>query len=192
MKAFKIHFSGVVLCLFEIVVGVLLLINPESFTSGIIIGAGAVMMILGLASIIKYFVKSVEVAASGQFLMKGLVGLLVGLFCALKTEWFVDTFPAMTIIYGVAVLLTGISKIQLTFDMLRRKSKKWYLALISAVIAIVCAIIILNSPFDSTDVLWLFTGIALICEAVLDIVTLILSGKLRKEEDETPALTEKN
>jgi len=79
MKNFKIHFSGVVLCLFEIVVGILLLINPEGFTSGIIIGAGAVMMIIGLASIIKYFVKNVDAASNGQFLMKGIIALLVGL-----------------------------------------------------------------------------------------------------------------
>jgi len=191
MKNFKIHFSGVVLCLFEIVVGILLLINPEGFTSGIIIGAGAVMMIIGLASIIKYFVKNVDAASNGQFLMKGIIALLVGLFCAFKTSWFVETFPAMTIIYGVAVLVTGISKIQLTFDMLRRKSVKWYLALISAVIAIACAVIILRSPFESTAVLWMFTGITLIAESVLDIVTLILSGKLRKEDDDKAELPEK-
>ena len=93
------------------------------------------------------------------------------------TEKFIVTFPALTIIYGVVVFLTGLGKVQLTADMLRRKSKKWFLAIISAVISIACAAVILNNPFTSTAVLWMFTGITLIVESVIDLVTLIISGK---------------
>ena len=42
------HINSIALCLIELIVGILLLINPASFTSGIILIAGIVIMVLGL------------------------------------------------------------------------------------------------------------------------------------------------
>ncbi len=175
--------NGIVLCLFEIVVGILLLINPISFTTGIITVAGVVLIILGVISIIKYFKTEAKQAAVGQYLMKGLVSLLAGTFCTFNSHWFIATFPVLTILYGVVVLVTGLGKIQLTVDMIRMKSKKIFLAIISAVISIACGVVILNNPFTSTAVLWMFTGITLLVEAVIDFITLIVSGKGKKTAD---------
>ena len=55
MKFLKNHFAGIGMFLLEILVGVLLLINPVGFTSGIIIGAGLVLLLVGIVCIIKYF-----------------------------------------------------------------------------------------------------------------------------------------
>lgn len=174
MNAFKENANSIALCLFELIVGILLLINPIGFTSGIITITGLVLMAFGIIEIVKYFKESLVEAAIGQTLVKGLVFILAGGFCTFKTEWFVRTFPVLTIIYGIVILLTGISKVQLTVDMLRRKNKKWFWAAINAVISIICAIVILNSPFTSTAVLWSFTGITMIFEGVLDVITMII------------------
>ncbi len=176
MKTLKRNPNGVMLCLFEVLVGILLLINPVGFTSGIIITAGIVLMVIGLISIIKYFRMDAKEAAIGQLLTKGLISLLGGAFCALRSQWFIVTFPVLTIVYGAAILVAGLGKVQLTVDMLRQKHKKWFLAAISAVISIVSAVVILGSPFTSTVVLWMFTGITLIIEAILDVVALFVSG----------------
>lgn len=179
----KNKLNGIILCLFEIVVGILLLIDPVGFTTGIITGAGIVLMVVGIISTVKYFMTNADEAAKGQYLMKGLISLLAGIFCTFKSHWFIVTFPALTIIYGVVVLITGICKIQITVDMLRKKNKKWFLAIISAVISIACGAVILGSPFTSTAVLWMFTGITLIVESVIDLITLIVSNKETKTVD---------
>jgi len=181
MKKIKEHLSGIVLCLFELVVGVLLLIDPVGFTAGIIILAGIVLMVLGLISIIKYFRSDAKEASVGQTLVKGLVSMAAGAFCAFRSHWFIATFPVLTIIYGVVILVTGLGKIQLTVDMLRQKNKKWFLAALNAVISIVCAVVILKST--STVVLWIFTGVSLIVEGVLDIITLIAGRKAEAGSD---------
>lgn len=177
MKTLKESVSGIVVCLFELIAGILLLINPIGFTSGIIVVAGIVMLVMGLISIVKYFRASAKEGAVSQSLVKGLVTVVAGGFCAFKSHWFIATFPVLTIIYGVVILFTGLGKVQLTVDMLRQKNKKWFLAAINAVISIVCAIVVLNSPFTSTAVLWIFTGVSLIVEAVFDVITMILGGK---------------
>ena len=66
--------------------------------------------------------------------------------------------------------------------MVRAKEKKWFLPIISAILSIACAAVILANPFASTTVLWMFTGITLIAEAILDIVTLIVKGGKTAEE----------
>jgi len=182
MKTLKSNLNGILLCLFEIVIGILLLINPIGFTEGIITTAGIVLLIIGLISVIKYFRTEAKEAATGQYLLKGLVEMVVGGFCAFKSGWFIVTFPALSLIYGVVVLITGLGKVQLTFDLIRGKNKKWFLAIISAIISIACGIVILNNPFTSAAVLWMFTGITLIVESIIDIITLIVSGSKSSEE----------
>ena len=177
MKNFAVKPGGIIFCLFEIVIGILLLISPVGFTTGIISALGIALMASGVISVVQYIRADAKEAAKGQYLTKGLLLLLSGGFCAFKSHWFIVTFPALSILYGVGVLVTGITKVQLTFDMIRQKNKKWFLGLISAAISIICALIILKSPFASATVLWMFTGISLIVEAVFDMVTLIMSGK---------------
>lgn len=183
MKTIKENVSGILVCMFELVVGILLLISPINFTSGIIVAAGVGLLVLGLGSVIKYFRTDPVEAAQEQILVKGLVALLVGGFCAFKSEWFVATFPILTLIYGVAILIAGLGKIQWTVDMLRLKKSKWHLSAISAVISIVCSLVIITRPFRSTTVLWVFTGISLIVEAVFDVATLCFDMKEKEKAD---------
>ncbi len=177
MKTFKQSGNAIIMCIIEVVAGILLLVNPIGFTSGIIIAAGIAFMVTGLLNVIRYFRSSPEEAVGGQLLMRGLVALLAGAFCAFNSKWFIATFPMMVIIYGVAVLLGGLSKVQIAVDMLRIKNSRWWWGAVSAVISIICAFVMINNPFSSTVVLWWFTGISLIVEAVFDMITLIVNRK---------------
>ncbi len=177
MKFLKNHFASIGMFLLEILVGILLLINPVGFTSGIIIGAGLVLILLGIVCVIKYFRAEPEEAAKSQNLMKGMIALLAGIFCALRSEWFVVTFPVITLIYGVVILITGLGKIQWTVDILRQKKPKWFLCALSALVSTACGLVIIAAPFSTTAVLWIFTGIGLIVDACFDIVALIFTNK---------------
>ncbi|MCC8051806.1 MAG: hypothetical protein LIP10_14350 [Clostridiales bacterium] len=61
------------------------------------------------------------------------------------------------------------------------KKKYWYISLISAMLTVLFAIIILANPFTTTAVLWKFTGIVLIVEAVIDALTFITNALPFKE-----------
>ena len=177
MNTFKRSLNGTVMSIMELIIGILLLINPVGFTSGIIVLLGIILMICGFVSIVKYFRAEPAEAAVKQLLAKGLAELVAGAFCAFQSHWFIATFPILTLIYGVVILFTGLTKIQWTVDMLRLKRKRWFLAMLSAAISIICGIIIITSPFSTTAVLWMFTGISLIVEALFDIVAAIWGNK---------------
>jgi len=177
MKTLKQNGNAIIMCIIEVVAGILLLINPVGFTAGIIIVAGIAFMVDGLFNVIRYFRSSPKEAAAGQLLMRGLVALLAGAFCVFNPRWFIVTFPVITILYGIAVLIGGLGKVQMAMDMLRAKNSKWWWGAISAAVSILCAFVIINNPFSSTVVLWWFTGISLITEAAFDVITLIMRHK---------------
>lgn len=184
MKTKKFSLNVILTSVFEIIVGILLLVNPLNFTAGILTVLGIVLCILGVKSIVTYFRTDADEAAGGNQFLFGLIMLLTGGFCAIKTHWIIASFPILTVVYGVVILLTGLGKLQTTVDMLRLKRKHWYFAGISAVLSLICAVIVLMNPFSSTAVLWMFTGITLIVEAVLDIITVIFSKPVPEQSAE--------
>lgn len=181
MRLLKENIGGITMCIFELLVGILLLINPVNFTSGIIIALGVLFLPIGIIEILVYFHLDPLEAAKRQSLTKGIVVILAGLFCIFKTNWFIVTFPLLTIMYGVIILFMGVAKIQWAVDMLRMKKQNWFLAAIASGLCMAIAIIILMSPFESTLFFWRFIAVALIVEAVLDILALVFA-KRKKEQ----------
>jgi len=169
--------GNVLACVAEIIIGVLLLIDPVGFTAGIMMALGIVLVIVGISSIVGYFRASPEEAAQSSGLMKGLLLLCAAFVCLFKSQWLIAAFPLITVFYGIIILITGISKLQWAVDLLRLKQKYWYVALIGALLSIIFAAVILMDPFTSTGVLWIFIAISLIVEAVMDILTFIFGGK---------------
>ena len=161
----------------EVFIGILLLINPVAFTSSIIIVAGVVLIIVGIDQVIQYFRAEAQEAALSSNLTKGILCILFGLFCTFKSKWFIATFPVITLVYGVVILATGIGKLQKAIDMSRLKLSYWYVALISAILTLVFSVLIICNPFTSTAVLWTFTGVTLIIEAVFDVLAYIFAKK---------------
>ncbi len=175
MKKLKAHIGHITLCFFEIVVGVLLLINADSFNGGIVIAAGVACMITGLFNCIRYFTTEPNLAATDKVLMKGLAQLLLGAFAAFNFPWFLKAYPIFTLLYGIALILVALWKVQLTADMLRLHCKKWYVSGITALVSGVCGVVLLCDPFDGDDMKWMFLGIALLFSAAFDVVTLIIN-----------------
>lgn len=184
MRMIQKKSGSILMCVLEILVGVLLLVDPTGFTSSVIIAAGVALILYGVICIVRYFRADAAEGALRQGLFKGLLLLLGGLFCVLRSRWFVATFPLLTILYGIGILISGVGKIQWAADMIRFGRKRWYLPAISAVFSLIFAAVILCNPFTTTAVLWSFTGIVLIVEAVFDIVAIALGGKHKGSDDD--------
>lgn len=170
--------STIIMALCELAIGILLLFDPVGFTVWIFVVLGIVLLVTGALEIVSYFRSQPAGIFGRQNLAIGLSEIAAGLFCIFKNSWFIVTFPLLTILYGVLILLTGFVKIQWTVDMIRMKEKKWYFPAISAALSVIFAGTILGNPFASTAVLWTFVAVSLIVEAVVDVVALIFRRRV--------------
>lgn len=170
----KEKMSMIFLSAAEILVGILLLVNPVGLTTWIVRIFGIVLVALGVVDVIQYFRTPALEAAMKKSLAAGILLVLFGLWCVVKNEWFISLFPLLTTLYGIAVLVSGVTKIQWTADMLRMKREHWGWMAISAAVTVVCAAIILAHPFSTTAALWIFIGITMIAEAVIDMITVFV------------------
>lgn len=180
----KNKFIATFYCILQAVVGILILVNPVMFTSGILKAIGVFLCITGIAGVLQYFRTPIEAASKGQLLTKGLLTMLIGLFGLFGSNWLIATFPIITVIYGILMLVIGISKIQFVADAIRKKEKRWYLGIISAVITLACAGVVIQNPFTSTAVLWMFTGVLIIVDAVFDLIALFFMKEHSKEKED--------
>ncbi len=185
MNKLKNNLGGFIVALCEIACGVLLLINPIGFSSSIIIGIGVVLFVMGVISTVSYFRTDPYDAAKKQSLAKGLVGIAAGIFCITGFGIIIAAFPLLSVLYGAAMLVVGIVKLQWTVDLIRLKQAKWWLSGISAVITIVFAVIVMCNPFGAAVAVLNFAGISLICGAALDIAALIIGGSRNPEKPDT-------
>lgn len=173
-NVFRGKTGSILTCIIEIVVGVLLLINPVGFTSGIIIGAGVLLALGGVLSIVRYFMVKPEIAMQKQLMFKGLTVILAGAVCITKYDWFLNAFPLLTVLYAGAMLVLAAAKLQKMADLRRMNLPRWYMPGISAVLAAVLAAIILINPFGAVAAVWTFVAISLIAEAIVEIITIAL------------------
>ena len=168
--------GGIIASALEIVIGILLLINPEAFTMGIVIVLGVILCLMGIWNIVRYFRRPVQVLGSDWALSRGVLMILVGAFCMFKSQWLLAALPALFTLYGVMLLISGIVKLQRMADLKRLRHPRWYMPGLSALLYIILAVIILLNPFSTAMVIWIFVGVSMIVSAVLDIITLIVAG----------------
>lgn len=172
---FKGRTGIIILSVLEILVGILLLIDPMGFTAGIIRGIGVLAILAGLIDIVRYFLASPETGAASQRLFRGLVAVIGGVTAIVKYEWFINAFPLLTALYAIGMLVVAAYRVQKMADMLRLKQGRWYLPGIAAALAAALAAIILINPFSAVTAVWTFAAISLIAEAVMDLVTIFLA-----------------
>ena len=175
MKELKKNPGSGLILLLELLVGILLLIDPQKFTAAIVMIAGVILVGYGIWMMYRYFRAEAERAARHHNLSKGLICMAGGLFCILRAGWFTQVFQVLAVLYGLSVMLIGVVKIENTVSLIRFGSKRWYVAGLGALLTVIFALIILLNPFKTMQVLWNFIGIVLIIEAVLDLVSLILT-----------------
>ena len=182
MKYIRENWSGMLSVLFLIVVGVLLLYNPSFFAVAIIRIAGILFLLLGIWDVIKYFRMKPEEAAKGSGFYSGMLMVTVGLFSIFGENWFVRVFPVLAVVYGLMQILLGYRVLQQMMDALRVKNPVWKMRAISAGLSILFGFVIIFNPGMTMINIWVFTGVTMIIEGVLDAVALVVLARKKKKE----------
>lgn len=175
MKKFLYNFRSLIYCIGEIAIGILILINHVAFTNVIVRALGAVFIVFGVLSIMKYFRLAAEMGAMSMGLSKGLIQILGGAFCIFNPEWFTTTFTLLSVAYGVGILIVGLIKLQWAVDALRLRNGCWTFSLLGGISSVVLGLVIAFNPLTPA-VVWIFVGITLIVIGIFDGIAAFLGG----------------
>ena len=149
--------------------GLALLIWP-GITTGLILNiCGVALMICGVFNIVRYFVKKDSYLAYNWSLALGLILLGGGLCLVVFKGVLLSIVP---LLFGIALLIGGIAKVQAAFNMRRAGFRSWYLTLIAAAISCVLGALIILHPFGTGLVLIRVIGASIAVEAVQDLISM--------------------
>ena len=148
--------------IFYAVCGLLLLLLPSEALAIANYAIAALLLMMGVVCIIGYFRGSVII---GQF---GFL-LAVVMFC--YPTLLASLLP---VIWGVSLLIGGFGKIQFAADLRRFGDRRWWTLLLGALLSFALGILCLANPIYIAQTIFVFIGICLLAEAVLDLVTLLM------------------
>ncbi len=192
MKNLRNNLPVILLTLFEFAVGVLLLVDPESFTKAVIIVFGAILVVVGAIYLIRVLRDKPEGRVKGVTIALSVLSLAAGIFCIVFPSLITGRF-AEAIIYGVILIVSCIYKAKSFADAKKAGSPLPAISLVSAIVSGLFGVVLLVNPFG--DKLSIFAGIALIAVAVIDFFSVIINssgGKKKGDvaDPETKDLTE--
>ena len=185
MEKFKRLLPTILMILFEVVIGILLLIDGERFTGVIFVIFGVLMLVLGLISLIRTLLAARGGQVISSFaLVMSIILITIGAFFTAASGSVLGVVGFIATIYGLILVISGVFKLA-DYLTLRAAGVGSGFAIFSVIISIVLGILIAFNPFGTAQIFWTVLGIMLIASAVLDIISLIIFGNAMKKADFT-------
>ncbi|MCC8050346.1 MAG: DUF308 domain-containing protein [Clostridiales bacterium] len=182
--------SYIFLSFLYVAVGIVLLVWPTLSIQMIGKGVGVIMLVVGATYGVIYFTSDKRQEGYLQLeLVIAIVCAAFGVFVLLTPD-----FMRMVLPFAMAtVLLVGaIVKIQSAVSMKRLMIRRWYLALILALIIIALGIFLLVYPFEKDDQMLIYIGVCLIADGLTNLIGLLAirlrTRKLEKIQKKYPGV----
>lgn len=177
MDFFKKNLPILITVAVELVIGLFLLIAPELFTKIVIVVFGIVLIAVGVVFLVRAFANKKSGFENYIAIFISMVALLVGVICTFCVGWVMRWIAFIAVIFGLLLIVSGVFKAKSFFDLNGFGSPVSIMLIVSAVLSFVLGIIIVINPFKAVEALLVFTGIALIVEAAVDIASLVLGRR---------------
>ena len=178
----QLKWNLILLAVIFIALGIVLILWPGATMKSICYLLAAMLLALGVASLINYLRKDISGIIYRYDLVVGLCAILGGILVVVKVDKLTDLIPA---VLGFLVTMSGILKMQNSVDMLRLGHGTWHVAFAMAIVNIVAGIVLLMNPFEAAQILIMCLGIALVYSGITDLyVTISISRRLSRLKTE--------
>lgn len=167
-KVFNISIiSSVLLFLF----GLVLAVNAEGFIKSITVAIGVVLLLIDVFPVIDYFRYRKEGLGASVGLISGIFSIVCGLMLLINEDLLMILIP---VFIGVWMIINGINKIQVSFEIKDLGEKSWIITFIYSILIIVLGGYFIVNPISGATTVTSFIGIILCIYAVLDIIDCII------------------
>lgn len=167
-KVFNISIiSSVLLFLF----GLVLAVNAEGFIKSITVAIGVVLLLIGVFPVIDYFRYRKEGLGASVGLISGIFSIVCGLMLLINEDLLMILIP---VFIGVWMIINGINKIQVSFEIKDLGEKSWIITFIYSILIMVLGGYFIVNPISGATTVTSFIGIILCIYAVLDIIDCVI------------------
>ena len=167
-KVFNISIiSSLLLFLF----GLVLAVNAEGFIKSITVAIGVVLLLIGVFPVIDYFRYRKEGLGASVGLISGIFSIVCGLMLLINEDLLMILIP---VFIGVWMIINGINKIQVSFEIKDLGEKSWIITFIYSILIIVLGGYFIVNQISGATTVTSFIGIILCIYAVLDIIDCII------------------
>ena len=167
-KVFNISIiSSLLLFLF----GLVLAVNAEGFIKSITVAIGVVLLLIGVFPVIDYFRYRKEGLGASVGLISGIFSIVCGLMLLINEDLLMILIP---VFIGVWMIINGINKIQVSFEIKDLGEKSWIITFIYSILIIVLGGYFIVNPISGATTVTSFIGIILCIYAVLDIIECVI------------------
>lgn len=178
----QLKWNLILLAVIFIALGIVLILWPGATMKTICYLLAAMLLAIGVVSLINYLRKDISGIIYRYDLVVGLCAILGGILVIVKVDKLTDLIPA---VLGFLVTMSGIMKMQNSVDMLRLGNGTWHVAFAMAIVNIVAGIVLLMNPFEAAQILIMCLGIALVYSGITDLyVTISISRRLSRLKTE--------
>ena len=149
-----------------IVIGMMLLIMPQTSLLWICYAFGAVVLITGIACLIQYARIRGTGFTAPFMLVGGVITAGLGIFTLAKPQVVASFLP---VVFGIFIVVDGLSRIGSAIDLAKRKGQKWWVLLLLSIVSVALGILLVLHPFGAAVSLVMVCGILLIVEGAMNL-----------------------
>ena len=181
MQTFKRLLPMILMLIFELAVGIMLIINGEAVTKTVFIIFGGLTFVGGIVTLIASLLKGRN---GGRMplpaLIAALIMIAVGGFFVAAIDSVLEVMAAVTVVLGLIMATNGLFKF-FEYFYIRSIFPISPVALISAIVSVIVGFVIAFNPFAATESMWVIIGILIIVSAVFDFIGMIMMGSAVKK-----------
>jgi len=162
----KIGLNSIVISLLLIVLALFMIIKPLGTVNVLMLILGYILIVDGLIHFISYFSIKTEYRFFSYELAQSILYILLGLIIVYNSNTITTALP---IFLGIWIVIEGIFRIQIAFNLSDVRNVQWGIMLIMSMIEVLLGIILIINPFPSLEILTIVSGIMLLISQFIDI-----------------------
>ena len=149
-----------------IVVGMMLLVMPETSLLWICNIFCVVVLITGIVCLIQYARIRGTGFTAPFMLVGGVITAGLGIFTLAKPQVVASFLP---VVFGIFIIVDGLSRLGTAIDLAKRKGQKWWVLLLLSIVSVALGALLVLHPFGAAVSVVMVCGILLIVEGALNL-----------------------
>lgn len=149
-----------------LLLGILLLIMPQTSLLWICYAFGAVVLLTGVICLIQYARLHGKGFSAPFFLIGGVITGALGIFALVQPETVASILP---VVFGIFILVDGCNRVASGLELARQKGHKWWVLVLLGVLSLALGVFLLWRPFEFAVSMVMLCGVLLVVEGALNL-----------------------